>query len=133
MNDGVTCNAQFVEYLEELADVHIVLDHSVGVLILPADTTQFRFNVCAEVHARATPPHKPGLVRLVHTLDKIDCGVGCFIIDGFHAFLGQRTGVLDFLSSVGLRPGTNNTSRAKFLNQCRVLEIILILRLFLGI
>jgi hypothetical protein len=34
-DDGVVGDAELVELVEELADVHVVLDHAVGVLVGP--------------------------------------------------------------------------------------------------
>jgi hypothetical protein len=36
-HDGVVGDAELVEQVEELADVHVVLDHAVGVLVLAGD------------------------------------------------------------------------------------------------
>ena len=94
-DDGVVGDAELVEHLQELADVHVVLDHAVGVLVLSGDAAQLLFDVGAEVHAGAAPPHEPGLAGCVLALDEIDGGSHRLVIDGLHAFLGQRAGVLD--------------------------------------
>jgi hypothetical protein len=94
-HQGVVGDAQFVQQIEELADVHVVLDHAVGVLVLPGDAAQLLFHVGAEVHARAVPPHEPGLAGLVLLADELDRAIRGLVVHGFHALLRQRPGILD--------------------------------------
>jgi len=54
-HDGVVDNAQLVEQLEKLADMHVVLDHTVGILVLAGDAAQLRLDVGAKVHASTVP------------------------------------------------------------------------------
>jgi hypothetical protein len=64
-DDGVVGDAELVEQVEELADVHVVLDHAVGVLVLAGDAAALRLHVGAEVHARCrVEPDEPGLAGL---------------------------------------------------------------------
>ena len=80
--------------------MHVVLDHAVGVFILARDTAQFRFDMGAEVHARAVPPHKPGFAGFGTVCNEGDGLVGGVVIHGLHALFGQRSGVLDLLRAV---------------------------------
>ena len=64
-HDRVVGDLQLVERLQELADVHVVLDHAVAVFILAGNATVLGFDVGAEVHAGAAPPDEPGLARLL--------------------------------------------------------------------
>ena len=87
---------------EELADVHVVLDHAVGVLVLAGDAAQLRLDVGAEMHAGTAPPDKPGLAGGLLLLDELDSAVGGFVIDRLHALFGQRTRILDPLRAIRL-------------------------------
>ncbi len=59
-------DAEFVEQVEELAYMHVMLDHACGVLVdvfasgLVGHGTALFADVDPEVHARAVPPDEPG-------------------------------------------------------------------------
>ena len=58
------------------------------------------------------------------------------IVDGFHALLGQRAGVLDFLRAVGIGPAMQHAARAELLPEVREVlrrRVVAQLRLLLGI
>src|SRR5437868_1544197 len=57
--------------------------------------------------------------------------LGYLVIDGFHALFGQRTGILDSLSALAVRPAVQHASGAEPLFELRVLRIIRVFRLFL--
>jgi hypothetical protein len=97
------------------------------------------------VHVGRVEPHEEGLVRLVLALDEIRGGGDELVIAGFHAFLGQRAGVLDLLLAhaspalfLGLvilvgGPAVQHAARPEHLAELRVLGVVGHLRLFLGI
>ena len=60
-DDRVVGDAEIVDKLQQLADVHVVLDHAVAVFVLPGDADVLGFHMRAEVHARAVPPHEERL------------------------------------------------------------------------
>ena len=126
-DDGVVSNAQLVKQGEEFTDVHVVFDHAAGILVrgrvlLFTDRHLLVADMGAEVHACAAPPDEPGLACLVLALDEILCCSHGFVIDGFHALLGQRTCVLDL--AVGRR--LDDTTWAIFLAKLRILRVILV-------
>src|SRR4051812_28176114 len=59
--------------------------------------------------------------------------LGYLIINGFHPLLSQRTGILDSLSTLAVRPTVQHASGAEPLLELRVLWIVRIFRLFLGV
>ena len=59
--------------------------------------------------------------------------LGHLVIDGFHALLGQRTGVLDLLSALAISPAVQHASGSEMLLERRVLRIVRVLRLLLGV
>jgi len=109
--------------------VHVVFDHTVGVFILSGDATQFLLYMGAEVHAGTTPPHKPGLAGLVLFFDEVDSGIGGLVIDGLHALLGQRAGILDLAASRAV----DHATRTELFEELRILRIILILWFLFGV
>src|SRR3546814_3638619 len=72
-----------------------------------------------EVHVRGVEPDKEGKAGGVRALNKVD-GVGeRFVVDGLHAFLTQRTGILDGLTAFAVRFAVEDTPRAEFLPEIR--------------
>ncbi len=110
-----------------------MLDHAVGVLVLPGDAAQLGLDVGAKVHAGAVPPDEPGLAGLLLPLDKVDGGGDGLVVHRFHALPGQWTGVLDLLLAVGQRPGMNHAARTELLAEFGVLRVVLVFRLLLGV
>ena len=85
---------------QELADVHVMLDHAVGVLVLPGDARAAPFctwvRKCMRVPLHQTNQGLPALCcRWIKSMAAADG----FVIDGFHALLGQRAGILDAVPS----------------------------------
>ncbi len=64
-DDGVVGDAELIEELEELADVHVVLDHAVVVLVAARarDPAVLVFDMGTEVHAGAVPPDEERFAR----------------------------------------------------------------------
>ena len=62
LDDGVVGQAEFIDQLEQFADVHVVFDHAVGVFVIPLVAVP-GLDVRAEVHARAVPPAEEWLAR----------------------------------------------------------------------
>src|SRR3546814_8873236 len=72
-----------------------------------------------EVHVRGVEPDKEWNAGGVLALNKVD-GVGeRFVVDGLHAFLAQRTGILDGLTAFAVRFAVEDTPRAEFLPEIR--------------
>ena len=128
-DEGVVRDAELVEQVEELTDVHVVLHHAVGVLVLARDAPVLLLDVRAEVHARAAPPHEEGRPRCVGIADEAHGGCDRLIVYRLHALLGEWPGVLD--PAVGV--AVDHTPRAESLREGPILGIVLVLRLLLGV
>jgi hypothetical protein len=46
------------------------------------------------MHAAGIEPREEGLLLLVRTVDKVERGLQKLVVDGFHAFLGERASVI---------------------------------------
>ena len=93
---------------EQLAHVHVVLDHAVVVLVAAGagDSGVLLLHVGAEVHAGAVPPGEPRLAGCVLALDEVLGRGDGLVVDGLHALLGELAGVLDGLPAVGTGAST---------------------------
>ena len=58
---------------------------------------------------------KKGLPALRLPLDEVLGGGHGLVVDGLHALLGQRAGVLDGLAALAVRLCTENATRTEFL------------------
>ncbi len=118
-HDRVVGDAEFVEQNEQLADVHVVLDHAIVVLVAArsGDAGVLFLDVGTEVHARAVPPGKPRLALAMIALDEFHGRGEGFLVDGFHALLGQRTGVDDGLRAVAVGHRLEYAARAPLLEE----------------
>ncbi len=134
-NDGVVSDPQVVDQLQELADMHVVLDHPVLVLVpaRPGDADVLLFHVRAEVHARAVPPREPGLAGFLLPLDEVRSGGDGLIVDRLHALFRQRTCVFDGLAPFAVGFALDHAAWAELLPEFRVLGIIAVFRLLLGV
>ena len=63
-DDGVVGDAQLVELVEHLADLLVVGDHPIAVVVLPALAAVLVGEVGPEVHGRRVVPEEERLVRL---------------------------------------------------------------------
>ncbi len=62
-DDGVIGDAQFIKLVEHLADLLVVRDHAITVIILPALAAVLVGEVGPEVHGRRVVPEEERLVR----------------------------------------------------------------------
>ena len=96
-------------------------------------------DVGAEVHAGAVPPAEERLAGLVLAGDEVLGGGDGFLIDGFHALLGERAGVLDGLAALAVGLAMEHAARAEDLLeglaawQHHVAGVVLVFRLLLGV
>ena len=74
---------------------------------------------------------KNGLPSLWHLVDEGEGMVRHLFIDGLHALLGERTGILDLLSALAVRPGVQHAPGTEALLEGRVLRIVRVLLGFL--
>ena len=76
---------------------------------------------------------KNGLSGLVRLVDEAQRVLGHLVVDGLHALLRQRPGVLDLLPALAVGPAVQHAARAEALLERRVLRVVRILGLFLGV
>ncbi|MOA67788.1 hypothetical protein D3C78_1951120 [compost metagenome] len=53
------------------------------------------------MHTRGIHPDKERLIGFDLLLHEVDCSLRGLVVDGFHTFFGQCTGVFDFAVSTG--------------------------------
>ena len=133
MDDGVVGDAEIVKQFEKFGDVHVVLDHAVAVFVLAGDAAMLRLHMGAEVHARAVPPAEEWPSRLDLPGDEVLGSGHGFIINGFHALLCERAGILDGLAALAIGLALEHTARTELLPEHGILRIVLVLGFLLGI
>ena len=96
-DDGVVGDAHVVERLQQLADMAVVLDHAVGIVVAghAALALHLRADVGEDVHPRRVHPGEERRAGVVLALHEVDRGGGRLVVDRLHALGGQRAGVLD--------------------------------------
>src|SRR5258708_18192357 len=97
------------------------------------------------MHPAWIDPHEEGLLVAVCAIDELRRGLEEFLIDGFHALLGERTGILAFLFAPGAKTGIvarrvgrdchalHHAARAELRLERWILRIVRIFRLIFGI
>ncbi|MNE31431.1 hypothetical protein D3C80_1250000 [compost metagenome] len=103
-NDGVVGELEVIDALEQLADVAVVFKHAIGIFV--AWHTALALHgityMCESMHASGVHPHKEWFVSLGLFLNEIDGGLSGLVIDCFHAFAVQCTGVFDLAIGVAV-------------------------------
>lgn len=100
VNDGIVGNTKLVQYREQLADMHIVLNHPVAILVLAGNALNLIFDVRTKLHPRSVPPDIERLILFMRSFDEIyGCGER-FFIHRFHTKLGQRPIFEDILGTL---------------------------------
>ncbi len=98
-HDRIFGDAQFIQVVQHLANLFIVLDHDIMVERLPAAglSEYFFRRVDVEMHPGGVKPDEERLVVIVGAPDEVLGRRQELGIAGFHAFPGQRAGVFDLL------------------------------------
>ena len=125
-DNGVVCNAQVLQFFQQLSDMHVVFHHTVTVLVLTGNAAEFVFDVGAEMHASPAPPEKEGLFSFVLPVNEVNGCIGGLIVNSFHALFRQRTRIFDFAIGIGM----NDTAWAEFFSEIRILLGVRIVRQF---
>ena len=111
-DDGVVLEAEFLELVEELADVVVVLDHAVGI---DAETGLAFAHCglrCVQMCMRvAFHQRKNGLSAFFASVMKRSASLVNSSSTVLHALLVERAGLLDLLRAVRVRPGMNHAAR----------------------
>ena len=101
-DDGVVLEAQFLELVEHLSHMSVVLDHAVGIRPQARDALAFRLQMGVDVHPGGVPPEEEGLVLLFGIVQEAKRFLGDFLVNGFHPFLAERAGASIFCVPSGL-------------------------------
>src|SRR6516165_423734 len=86
-DDCVIGYAQAIDDLQQLADVTVVFEHSVSIFGPGIDSRFVAHGLAyvgAKMHARRVHPTEERFVRILLTLDEIDGGGGCLVVDRLH-------------------------------------------------
>jgi hypothetical protein len=147
---GIVGDTQFLEEIEYLSDVLVVVHHRIVIRRLPAAglTEAFLLGVREQVHMREVEPQKERFAVLVDPRHEILGSGDELVVAGFHPLGRERTGVGDllladtapagFLGRVILvgRPTVDDPARPECFREFRKVllgRVIVHLRLFLGI
>jgi len=120
-DNGDVFEAEFLELVEQLADVAIVLDHAVRIDAQAGLPFAFLLEVRPDVHARGVPPEEERLVRLLRPLHIIQRELGDFVVNRLHAFDGQRAVITIFWCRPGW-PNCGSHTGCEFLSHRRSLK-----------
>ena len=74
-DDGIVGDTEIVDRLQQLADIVVVLQHSIEIFADAAAAPHGFTHMGVEVHPCRVPPAEERFVRLNFPLDKIDGGV----------------------------------------------------------
>ena len=132
-HDRVIGQPQRIDFIEQLADERVVLDHRIGVKSQPRLAQILLLDVGEVVHARRVEPDEERLVILLGALQIIAACRENLFVDRLHALLGQRAGVLDCLSALAVGFAFQYSARTELLLELRVLGIVRILGLLFGV
>ena len=124
---------KLVELLEQLADLLVVSDHPIAVVVLPALAAVLVGKVGPEMHGGRIVPEEEWLIRLGLLFHPAERAGGDLLVDGFHALLGQRAGVRDRLAALAVGQAVEHAARSELLLEFRILGIVPQFRLFLGV
>ena len=70
-DNRIVRDTQVIQFIEQNADVTIVLEHSIVVKPLPRGAQLFFFNVSVLMHAGGIKPDEERLTALVRLIDKL--------------------------------------------------------------
>jgi hypothetical protein len=109
------------------------LYHHVVVVALAALAAMLVGDVGAQMHRGGVVPKEERLVLVMALVDEGERMFGHLVVDGLHALLGQRTGVLDGLAALAVGAAVQHAARAEALLEFRVLRVVRVFRFLLGI
>ena len=114
----------------------VMSGHDIVVESLPRPAGMLRGAVGSEMHGCCVEPQEERLARLVALVDEAEGFFGNLIVNRFHAFLGQGTGVLDRLLAYPAKTGidrwivlvgrqaVHDASRPEFLEKSGIFGIV---------
>ena len=149
-DERVVGDAGFVEKVERLADVLVMVDHRVVIGRLPASrlAQALGLGMREGVHVGEVEPDEERLAGVVRLLHEFLGARDEIVVAGFHALPGERAGILDLLLADPAparldgrivrvrREGVHDAARAERLLEVRELLLVGIVvrfRLFLGV
>ena len=111
----------------------IVLDHAVGVGAEPGLAFARLLEVREDVHPRRVEPKEERLVGFARFLQVVQRGRQELLVDGLHALLAERAGVLDLPRAVRVGPALQHAAGLGLLHHRRIFEVVLVFELLLRI
>ena len=132
-DDGILIEAEFLEFVEHLADVAVVLHHAVGIDAEAGLAFTLRLETRPDVHAGGVPPHEERLVPLRCVRHEAKGVRGDFLVDRLHALFGQRPVLSIFWVPSGFAQQWSTPRVPNFFIELRVLEVVGMLGFVLGV
>src|SRR5215212_6378222 len=114
-DNGVVGDSQLFELVEDHPDLLVMDDHAIAIRVLSALTEVLFCDMGPEMHSRRVVPKEKRLLLLCLLLHPSQGPIGDLFVDGFHTFLGQRTGVDDGLPALAVGKTVNHTAGSEFL------------------
>src|SRR6476619_3766324 len=142
---GVVGDAEFVDRLQNLADIVVMLEHAVEIFADAATSAHLWADMRVEMHPGSVPPQEERALGRHLALHEVNRRIHGLVVDRLHAFDGKRTGVLDVLLA-NLAPAridslivdvggkrSDHAPRTELRLERWILRIIGIFWLFLGV
>ena len=132
-------------FFSNLPDLAVMLHHAVRIDAKAGPVLGFDLEPGPDVHAARIEPDKERFLVAVGAVDEIRRCLEEFLVDRFHALLGERPGVLALLFAPGAEAGIvagrigrgshalHDAARTELRPEGWILRIVRILRLVLGI
>src|SRR6202000_18067 len=79
-DDRIVRDTEVVEFLEQLSDLPVMLDHTAGVDAQTGLVLRFGLQPSPDVHAARIEPNKKRLLIAVGTIDEIGRGIQKFLV-----------------------------------------------------
>src|SRR3954451_2916585 len=92
-DNGVVGDSQFVELVEDHPDLLVMDDHAIAIRVLSALAEVLFRDMGPKMHSRRVIPQEERLLLFCLLLHPFESAVGNLFVDGFHALLGQRSGI----------------------------------------
>ena len=132
-HDRVVGDAEFVDLVEQLADVAVVLDHAVRIHAQAGLALRLLLQVREDVHPGRIPPAEEGLVVGHRLVDELQAGVEELFVDRLHALDGQRARVLDLLRPSAFAQLCSTPRGPELLLELGILRVVHALGFLLGV
>ncbi len=147
---GVVHDAELLQAVEQLADLHVMFDHTAAVGVVLGGNVSGEILVLVteagvHVHPAWVEPDEEGLVRLLRAFDEVEAGLDELLVHSLHPLLSKLTGILDlllanFAEAVVDRgivriggPSVEHAAGTEFLKVFGILWVVALLELLLSV